>query len=70
MSRGDRFKLQPLLSTNHWSRYRWNGLRHRRSGIVVIFHGVDATQKRNECLRRLNKIKPQPKLTIHGGDWL
>jgi hypothetical protein len=55
---------QPLLSVNHWCRHSWNALRHKRSGIIVVFHGANPTRARNETLRRLNKMAPTPTMRV------
>jgi hypothetical protein len=70
MARGDRFKLQPILTPQHWCRHGWNALRHKRSGVIVTFHGNDPTAARNRCLRELNRMPPKPKLKIEHIDSL
>jgi hypothetical protein len=50
---------QPSLAPHLWRRHGLTALRHR-CGVVVYFHGVNATASRNECLRKLNQM-PRPK---------
>jgi len=62
----------PTLSPHHWRRFQHNAIRHRRTGSVVVFHGPNATQHRNDCLKRLRRI-PRPvhkKIKITKIDWM